>query len=76
MHIDLIPGRIRTLAAFLAEATHTVFGNQPAPVAPPVPESTKALTRSRPFIGDRPESPFPLRGSDGVTYAERRANRT
>lgn len=46
-----------------------------------IPQSTKDLARSRPFNGAaKPieyaeKSRFPLRGADGLTFAERRASR-
>lgn len=40
----------------------------------PIPESVKALTRNRPFLPGAPVSPFPLRCSDGRTFAERAAD--
>jgi hypothetical protein len=40
-----------------------------------VPASIKALTRARPFIPGATVSPYPLRGFDGRTWAERAAER-
>jgi hypothetical protein len=40
-----------------------------------IPDSIKAITRARPFIPGATVSPFPLRGFDGRTWAERAAER-
>lgn len=40
-----------------------------------IPASVKAATRARPFIPGAYVSPFPLRGFDGRTWAERAAER-
>ena len=41
----------------------------------PIPESVKALTRNRPFVPTAAVSPWPLRCSDGRTFAERAADK-
>jgi len=41
-------------------------------MASKLPDSVRALTKSRPFIQTASVSPWPLRDSTGITWAEHR----